>query len=992
MLDIDTALRLIADERRPDPLAPVTVVVPSHVTGLQLRRRLAELGPFAAVRFETLPRLAELLGAGQLAAAGRAPLARPIGDFLAGEVARESQGALARVGDLTGFARVLRQLFRRLRRGGVRGSLDIGDDAVQGHMAEVLRLYGRFRERAAAFYDDEDLLDAAADVARERQAEVARELGDIYVVPPGAQTAAAASFLDALRSAGPAYVELETGASEPHVRLVLAPDPASEAQEVVREVITALDGGLAIHEIAVFHGADAKYGRLLREAFQSAGIPAAYMPGVPLIDRPTGRGALALAQLPERDFARTAVMDFFSIAPLRAWLPVRNGDDVPVLSSFWDKLSREAGITHGTDRWSSALTAFVAAREANLNSPVALENEARARALEFERDQASALRDVVDALAARLETLRQPQRADAFVAAFKRVVADYFDPGARALEDVYHEIDQLGTVGAVQGAFSLASFTESLHANLELATTREWSLGEGVFVADYRLAAGLRFKQTILCGAYEGALPAGPGADSLVADGDWAWLRQRFPYIEDASLRVERAREATQRAVASAGSGTLVWSSPLHEAGGVREYYPSHAMVEAARQRDPEVATASNLRRRPADPGWLRRGPSPLATQLRGPILHLPELGLRDAVALRAGGHELTGEHERWRAVSMLRARRSTRFTEWDGNLATIDEPSWLALQSAVSPTSLEHYAVCGFRYLCRSLLRLHAIEEPEERELMDAAERGVLIHEVLETFFKEQQQRGRPGPGEPWTEDDLALLVRVTEQKLAEARQRGLTGLDIYGEHEFRTIRADLAAFLEADTAFRQTTGAVPAEFEVPIPEVSIAGVTLRGFVDRIDRSLDGRKAWVIDYKTGSKWGFRDFEADPLVGGTKLQLPTYVAAGGGADEIHAAYWFITHKGDFEFVDYQPTPEGQQRFERTVGAVVEGVRGGAFPAVSGVEDEFYGGYDNCKYCDFDRICSRRRDDEIAEKLGDLGNVDLARWARVAKVARGEDSS
>ena len=63
MADIDTFLHSIARERRSDPLAPVTVIVPSHTAGLQLRRKLAERGAFAGVRFETLPRLAELLGA-----------------------------------------------------------------------------------------------------------------------------------------------------------------------------------------------------------------------------------------------------------------------------------------------------------------------------------------------------------------------------------------------------------------------------------------------------------------------------------------------------------------------------------------------------------------------------------------------------------------------------------------------------------------------------------------------------------------------------------------------------------------------------------------------------------------------------------------------------------------------------------------------------------------------------------------------------------------
>ena len=106
--------------------------MPSHAAGLQLRRRLAELGPFAAVRFETLPRIAELLAAGHLAGADRSPLARPIGDYVAELVARESRGALERVSDLPGYARALRRIFRRLRVGGIHSSGEVGGDANRG--------------------------------------------------------------------------------------------------------------------------------------------------------------------------------------------------------------------------------------------------------------------------------------------------------------------------------------------------------------------------------------------------------------------------------------------------------------------------------------------------------------------------------------------------------------------------------------------------------------------------------------------------------------------------------------------------------------------------------------------------------------------------------------------------------------------------------------------------------------------------------------------
>jgi RecB family exonuclease len=409
-------------------------------------------------------------------------------------------------------------------------------------------------------------------------------------------------------------------------------------------------------------------------------------------------------------------------------------------------------------------------------------------------------------------------------------------------------------------------------------------------------------------------------------------------------------------------------------------------MAEAYSVSGGRRVTATDLRRGPlsGDSASLIRSLSPLAGSLRGQAVDYVEVALRQAVTLRKSGGQIDGAHARWPAVQMLRARRSGSFTEWDGNVAALSETDAFELTRAVSPTSLEHYAACGFRYFCKSVLRLNTVEEPGEREIMDPATRGSLMHDVLDRFYREKREAGRPAVREQWNEEDHQWLLAILDEELAAARARGLAGLPIYSRHEARNIRADLLRFLDEDSVFRLETGAVPVGFEQDIPEQQVGGVTLRGRVDRIDKTPDGSRAWVIDYKTGKSDDYKGIENDPLGGGRRLQLPVYISAVQGASDVTALYWFITQRGGFDREKkYEPTPERDQQFRSTIEAIVSGVRSGAFPAYSGEESDFYEKFDNCSWCDFDRICSRRRDAEFDAKHEDDA---MGPWHAVARAA------
>ena len=979
------ALQTIAQARRRDPLAPATVVAPSHVAAIQMRRRLAEIGPFAGVRFETLPRIAELLGAGDLARAGRSPLARPIGDYLAAQLAREARDDLGNVRELPGFARVLRQSFSRLRRGGFGRSEALRSPLGSDLLPEIVRLYSEFRRRSERFYDDEDLFEAAAGVVGQRTASSLEELGSIYILPPGALSSGADLLLRSLRRAAGAarFHRLDDPVTAPETAFILAPDPASEAREVAREVLRALESGAGLREVAAFHGADSAYRPLLAQAFESAGIPYTPMPGTPLGETAAGRAVLALAELPLVHYSRTAVFDCLSLAPLRPFLPSNNGGNVPAQPGAWLKLAREAGVTRGIERWYGGVGTLIADRRADLAR--ADLSESRRAFTQDDLSQAQALNAVIRGLITRLERLRERRPASEFVSAFKAIVEAYLEAGAQAMSAVVEQIDQLGTIDAVEGSFSLESFVAALRANLDAAYHREGQLGDGVLIADYRIAAGLSFRHAVLCGAYEGVFPAGAPQEALFEDRYWTELQQQgHPFLEDAALRLQRNREAAARALAAA-TQHLTWTAPLQAAGAGREHYPSQLMLAAAQARDPSIVSATALRHAPAS-AWLLKPPSPLAAMLAGPPLDVTEARLRSAVVRRRDNAALPPDQALLRALQLLRARHGPGFSEFDGNLAALAGDD-LVPRASVSPTGLEHYAACGMRYFLSAVLRLRPPDEPEDRDTIDPRDKGSLVHDVLDRFFKRRAEQGRPEVGEPWNDADREELLAMLEAELDEARRRGRTGLDVFADHERRRLRADLAAFLEYDSAFRLETGARPFAFEQSIQQEE-SGLTLRGVVDRVDQTPDGRRAWVLDYKTGSTRPYEDMKDDnPLAGGTKLQLPVYRAAVPDAEEVEAFYWFISSAGGFERKHFIPNAANMQRYRETLRAILAGVRGGSFPAVPGDEDNRPGySFQNCAYCDFDRLCSVRRDDELESKRGDAG---LRPWASVGRAAAGE---
>ncbi len=163
--------RHIAAIKGQEPLAPVTVVVTSNHVGVATRRLLASgsLGPtcgrgtgLAAVSFVTPYRLAELLGAPALAAAGRCPVSTPVIAAALRASLAEAPGLFGPVAAHPATETALVATYRELRE--VSPARLDAIAATSARAADVVRLHRATRARLAAkWYDEQDLMRAAAD-------------------------------------------------------------------------------------------------------------------------------------------------------------------------------------------------------------------------------------------------------------------------------------------------------------------------------------------------------------------------------------------------------------------------------------------------------------------------------------------------------------------------------------------------------------------------------------------------------------------------------------------------------------------------------------------------------------------------------------------------------------------------------------------------------------------------------------------------------------
>jgi len=232
-----------------------------------------------------------------------------------------------------------------------------------------------------------------------------------------------------------------------------------------------------------------------------------------------------------------------------------------------------------------------------------------------------------------------------------------------------------------------------------------------------------------------------------------------------------------------------------------------------------------------------------------------------------------------------------------------------LSAATSLSPSRAADFMTCPLLYRFRVIDRL-----PEPPSL--AAVRGTVVHKVLEELFDL--------PAEDRTHRRAASMVGpVWETMLDEEPELAQLWA---GEPAAESPPADLAGWLvecrdllERYFALEDPQRLEPAEREVHVVTTLESGLTIHGYIDRLDLAPTGELR-IVDYKTGASPS-EYFEAKALFQMRFYALVVWRTRGVIPDLLQLIYL-----GNAEMLRYRPDEADLLATERKVEALWKAIR------------------------------------------------------------------
>lgn len=790
------------------------------------------------------------------------------------------------------------------------------------------------------------------------------------------------------------------------IQFFSAPGEGRECLEIARRLLAEARRGTPFDRMAVAVAEPASYVAALESAFARAGIPAWFDPGTRR-PNPAGRAFLALLACAAEGLSARRFAEYLALAqvpllseeqdlsvPPRAGSPGFGEDEseAPLAGDCdfltlrrWEEMLVEASVVGGDPgRWRERLEALDREWRVLEGLP---EEEApdSSRIHELERRRQALQRFSAFALSVVGELAALPHQAYwmDWLACLERLAPRVLR-NPRPVLDVLEELRPLEEVGPVDRLAVLQALEEPL---LQVQESPGGSRYGRVFVGTPEALRGRSFEVVLVPAMAERMFPRKMREDPLLPDSLAAGLSRSL------SIRSRRAAEERLRLRLAVGAARtrLYFSYPRLDTEKGRPRVPSFYGLDVIRASRGRLPDFRELEREAGEAAAARLAwPAPPCPEealdefehdlaVLGGLLKAPAPG-RARYLLQTNPHLRRSLRQRW-------YRWPARPGPWNPSDGLVDpgEPVRQLLVACslrhhpYSPSALEQFAACPYRFFLYALCRLQPREEITPLQETDPLIRGSLIHETQARFLRRLRQQGAVDRAA--LERAQPVLDAVLEEVAEEYRARLAPAVPRVWQDEVEAMRTDLRLWRQELARDADTWEPLYGEwsFGLPLhprrdpasrsePAVLPGGWRLRGAVDWIERSRTERELRVTDHKTGRA---RIDAGFAIGGGAVLQPILYaqaVEALLGEEVAESRLFYCTRRGGFEVYALVPGERERSSARRALEIIDAWVRRGFLPPAPR-EGE-------CEHCDYRVVCGpweefRSRRKKSPERLAEL---------------------
>jgi len=805
-----------------------------------------------------------------------------------------------------------------------------------------------------------------------------------------------------------------------------APGESRECVEIARMIHREAERGVPFDQIAVLLRSPLQYRSHLEEAFRRGGIPAHFARGTAKPDT-AGRAFLSLLASAAEGLSASRFAEYLSVgevpdatetgtppAPIPAserWVvpdddlipdtvtragvfPSPGSDAEPDVSAnppvvagtlraprLWEQLLVDAAVIGGLDRWRRRLDGLRAQFELDLEELDDPEEDPTAVRIRRDQNALQSLHEYALPLLEELAALPRSASWGTWLDTLGSLATRALRHPARVLS-VLAELAPMADVGPVDLAEVRIVLERRLTEVVSPPSERRFG---SVYVASTDEARGLVFDVVFVPGLAEKLFPQKVSEDPILAD------RAREGVSADLPTNVDRSaleRLALRLAVGAARKRVVV-SYPRLDLEQSRPRTPSFYGLEVLRAAEGVLPGFDELAHRADITGAARVGwPAPARPQdAIDPTEH--DLALLEAVLRRPQAETegmarylLSANSHLARALRSRAKRWTRKWTDADGLVSPSDGAKAALAAHALtarsfSPTGLQNYAACPYRFVLQAIHRLSPREEPVPLEELDPLQRGSLIHEAqFELFGTLRDHRLLPITAKT-LDEARTHLDRVLDRVVARYKDELAPAIDRVWEDGIAAVRADLREWLRRTS---EDPGWKPRFFELSFglqdreardprsiqePARLDCGIQLRGSIDLVEEH-DGGALRATDHKTG-KVRARD---GMVIGGGEILQPVLYALAlekviPGERSEGGRLYYCTSAGEFTEVEVPLDDTARAAAQKVADTVQQAISTGFLPAAPAKGA--------CEYCDYLRVCGpyeelrthRKRQSELA---------------------------